>query len=612
MSADTPRRDNAHVEFEDETELPDYYPPFVVDDVREHIALLARPLELRPEESEFIEQLTLSTSSLDIAALSPRLTWLHRPNTAEAVLLAIGHLADFVERDRVLLLDRVILLLTGLMPASARVAVYWMHGRAAEWAGQPLEAEQWFDKAMGADPNWPPLLCSLAAIASDRGDAERGLMLLARAGRGPRDGLFQLLTAFRGSNVPHAGRNDPCWCESGRKLKHCHRKAQGLPLHKRATWLFHKASMFAQDGPWREEFIELATARSAYSGSEHGVYDALSDPLVVSAMLFEGTLFVEFVAARGALLPPDELQLALDWVTGYRSLWEVQEVRPEDGLLVSDVRRGDTCFVHEVLGSREAYVGMAFASIVLPVGDGRFGFFGGIEPVQLVERSGFIDLLDDRPEPIDVVAFLTRRFAPPQFTTSTGETLEPTEVVLQVRGRTAIVRKFDAHFLKAGKGEWLMGTDGLALQEGATVGARLSVVGRRVTVSAMSIERMDAVLALLSDLGFGYDVIDHSSVDIAAELSMASAAGDDPGRRTPSVSGHEQQDPALAQVLDTYLRNYEQQWLDDSIPALGGVTPREAAEDPTRRGDLIALLNSFPVGNPNTMDVSRLRAALGM
>jgi hypothetical protein len=37
------------------------------------------------------------------------------------------------------------------------------------------------------------------------------------------------------------------------------------------------------------------------------------------------------------------------------------------------------------------------------------------------------------------------------------------------------------------------------------------------------------------------------------------------------------------------------------------------ADDPTRRGDLIKLLDSFPAGDSRgSMDVDRLRAALGL
>ena len=61
-------------------------------------------------------------------------------------------------------------------------------------------------------------------------------------------------------------------------------------------------------------------------------------------------------------------------------------------------------------------------------------------------------------------------------------------------------------------------------------------------------------------------------------------------------------------------RTYEEAWLDEPIPALAGHTPRECANDPTRRPHLIRLLDSFPqnTGRSGTMSPARLRAALGL
>ena len=51
--------------------------------------------------------------------------------------------------------------------------------------------------------------------------------------------------------------------------------------------------------------------------------------------------------------------------------------------------------------------------------------------------------------------------------------------------------------------------------------------------------------------------------------------------------------------------------MDQPIPALSGRTPRECAADPTRRPDLIRLLDSFPdIDAPGAMSPARLRAAL--
>ena len=47
---------------------------------------------------------------------------------------------------------------------------------------------------------------------------------------------------------------------------------------------------------------------------------------------------------------------------------------------------------------------------------------------------------------------------------------------------------------------------------------------------------------------------------------------------------------------------------------LNGHTSRDAADDPTRRGDLVRLLDSFPAddGTPGRMSTDRLRSALGL
>jgi hypothetical protein len=73
-------------------------------------------------------------------------------------------------------------------------------------------------------------------------------------------------------------------------------------------------------------------------------------------------------------------------------------------------------------------------------------------------------------------------------------------------------------------------------------------------------------------------------------------------------------DPEVAAILEGIIHEYETSWLDEPIPALDGHTPRQAADDPTRRADLIRLLDTFPVGAAarGGMDADRLRAALGL
>ena len=71
----------------------------------------------------------------------------------------------------------------------------------------------------------------------------------------------------------------------------------------------------------------------------------------------------------------------------------------------------------------------------------------------------------------------------------------------------------------------------------------------------------------------------------------------------------------MTRALEAYLRQRELVWLDEAIPALGGITPREAVDDPTRREDLLSLLGELGDMNAagaNGFDAHRLRGLLGL
>lgn len=74
-------------------------------------------------------------------------------------------------------------------------------------------------------------------------------------------------------------------------------------------------------------------------------------------------------------------------------------------------------------------------------------------------------------------------------------------------------------------------------------------------------------------------------------------------------------DPEIREVMAQIIARYEEQWLDESIPALGGRTPRQAAANPIGREELEQLLASFPSAGPDNaamMSPDRLRQALGL
>ena len=134
--------------------------------------------------------------------------------------------------------------------------------------------------------------------------------------------------------------------------------------------------------------------------------------------------------------------------------------------------------------------------------------------------------------------------------------------------------------------------------------------GDTLRVATNSAERMDRVLATLVRLDPTMRVLDDSRRPIrdareAAELAAQLPAAED---------ALDPDDPDVAEMLDEFIREYEAKWLEEPIPALDGHTPRQAADDPTRRPDLIKLLDSFPAddGTPGRMSAQRLRSALGL
>ena len=134
--------------------------------------------------------------------------------------------------------------------------------------------------------------------------------------------------------------------------------------------------------------------------------------------------------------------------------------------------------------------------------------------------------------------------------------------------------------------------------------------GDTLRIETNSEERMDRVLATLVRIDPTMRVLDDSRRPIRDAREAAELAAQLPAAEDALDPG----DPEVAAMLDEFIREYEAKWLDEPIPALDGHTPRQAADDPTRRGDLIKLLDRFPAveDSPGRMSAERLRSALGL
>jgi hypothetical protein len=390
-----------------------------------------------------------------------------------------------------------------------------------ERCGAPERAEEHLARAVRATPHLGPVVERMGWYRFDRGDARGAMRWWRQLDELPpaADTIEPFLST---AGRRELGRNEPCWCGSGRKFKQCHQGSTELPaLPDRVGWLCRKAAVWLEHtaGQVRDDVLHLAAARATADPDAdlfHLDADpddlaemfsaAFADPIVFDAALHEGGLFALFLHERGALLPDDEQLLVASWQTVDRSVHEVVALEPGASITLRNLANGDVVEVRERTASRTAEVGERYCARVVSDGAGH-QVIGGIFPVRAGHESVVVDLCANG-DGAELCAWVGALHQPPQ----------------------------------------LVHTPGLA-------------------DSMFDRDAVDAVLADLDD--------DADEETVMARLNAELA------------------------------RQAQTRWLDESVPALGGLTPREAAADPTRREQLERLLDEF-----DRMD-ERFRAGSG-
>jgi hypothetical protein len=267
----------------------------------------------------------------------------------------------------------------------------------AEHDADPVTAEAEFRRAFRANRDNAVVTDRLAWYASLRGDAADA----ARLWRSMEwsDTALRELRILRSVTPPEGdapGRNEPCWCGSGRKYKQCHLGRIELPpLADRIGWLHRKAVGYLERrSEARYTVIDVAAARAVDPSDGDRFAEALEDPIVMDLALCEGGWFDRFTEEVGALLPDDEALLCRDWTLAQRTVFEVTEVRPGDGFAVRDLRTGDVLQVRERTFSTQATVGMLVCGRAVPDGQ-THQLVGGILPVPAGSEADLLDLLDE-------------------------------------------------------------------------------------------------------------------------------------------------------------------------------------------------------------------------
>jgi hypothetical protein len=301
----------------------------------------------------------------------------------------------------------------------------WAHLLAAlveERTYSVLAAEAHLHAAYSANPEFGPIIDRMAWYASDRGDAPAAVRWWRQVDGDP--GELAIVEDFAKPARSAMGRNEPCWCGSGRKFKACHLNAVAQPpLPDRVGWLCRKATSYLarRGGEAATDIEELCRCRATDPDDQGSVEAAMDDPIVIDGALTEMGWFETFLEARGPLLPEDEQLLAQSWLLVERTVFEIVEVHTGTGLVVRDLRTGDVLDVRERTMSRHTQVGDLWCARAVPDGESH-QFIGGLFIVAPGTEIGLLELLDVG-DPFALCEWVRNLNSPPRLATREGEPL---------------------------------------------------------------------------------------------------------------------------------------------------------------------------------------------
>ena len=452
------------------------------------------------------------------------------------------------------------------------------------------------------------------------------------------------------------GRNDACPCGSGRKFKKC----CGDPVAVAAAQSAARAPSEIIAGK-RDELFELilrfATRHNGKEWLTEAVdvyvdewYDKLPHDEVQTMLpwaLFHwpeadtGASMADVFRDRESRRLSTEHRELLDAeIDAQYSIWEVGHVVPGTGLQLTDRLTGAERFVSDTRTSHDVHTLDTMLARVVDLGG--TATFSGIHPSPLQPSSAHAVIAEmkrafrvrTRPVPIDKLRDPDRQLdlldlwrsmfedadTPPTLTNTDGDPMSfvSDRYDFDAQHRTQIVSALlslpgaEAPAVGRDSAEIILTKPDAGGRRSTrfTVIARIEVLDGRLNVETNSTQRADGARALI-DASLGTLV----RYRIREETSAAAAMNPEISTRPPSPP--DESTPEMRDAVRQFRQEYMLDWLDQSIPALGGLTPRKAAADKRHHKELALLLrdiehseNRVPIGE--RIDLQVLRTALGL
>ena len=452
------------------------------------------------------------------------------------------------------------------------------------------------------------------------------------------------------------GRNDPCWCGSGKKYKKCHLESDeksrpAPPSPEEAPEAAPSLRNNAEEAALRKRLIEFATGTLrkreleesllAFVGSDPpaGVDDETLSMETLDWLIHDYVpprlghpIIEEFLKRSPGGLTMRQRKILEAWSRAHFSLFEVQEVRQGSGVRLKDLLVGGESFVYDVNTSKRAAPWDCYLARVEEF-EGRHVFTATVliipqpEVAPLKEwaigaqqRSGlswdaFLRANSHKMRQ-EASRLINRGADSMQLVSFEGDELVFSRARYTALDEAALRRALDqskALDRQEDPAEYAWLDEAEDATGGRRVFGHLRIAGGQLTLECSTRQRLERGKVLLRKLAGKH--LRHLGDDFtgwqSAMRDRKSSPGPPEGSHLPPEGERE--------VVQKWLTEHYRKWLDTPLPALDGKSPREAVATPKGRAQVVDLLKLLQNGEEHKRrdglawyDVSKLKAELGV
>jgi hypothetical protein len=417
-------------------------------------------------------------------------------------------------------------------------------------------------------------------------------------------------------NFNNIGRNDPCPCGSGKKYKKCCYLKTISQIEKQElirsrlidelmaiAMKYHKDSYAeAYDHFWNEEYPEdnLPLGLQEFAEINFNEWFLFDWPIDEG----EEKTLVELHMTRRKNLSSDELEVLKIMNGAVISLYEVQEVIPDKGLVLKDILLNGDYAVSEKKATESLRKWDILATRLLYL-DGKYIMSGCVYPFPVQQKREIVESaknafrafkkefpganMKDMLKTTSMFNDLWYRNASepvkPILITTDREPFVFSRALFEIKDRKQVIQglKKVRLFKQTRNNEftWEKRRD----KESLTLLGTIRIKGKYLTLECNSRERLKRgkriILKAIPDLVF------HKSDTFQDPYEAMEKVKDRPRIETKIPVEFEQE------FYDKFMRQHMEKWLNEKIPALDNKTPFESIKTKKGRARVVDLLKSF-------------------